>query len=52
MFKGWLSRILQERLVRWNQLAEGAIRHLDDLSTIEHDMSDIINFLIDLKIKL
>ncbi len=27
---------------RWNQLAEGAMRHLDDLSTIENEIAEIL----------
>jgi hypothetical protein len=28
--------------LRWNQLAEGAMRHLDDLTTIENEIAEII----------
>jgi hypothetical protein len=27
---------------RWNQLAEGAMRHLDDLTTIENEIAEIL----------
>ena len=28
--------------VRWNQLAEGAMKHLDDLTTIENEIAEIL----------